>query len=80
MGSEGTLGIVTELTVRILPLPEAIMTMLAVYNDIGEAARSVSDIITSGIVPATLEMMEHPSSRRLRTVMPAGIRGTLRRY
>ena len=58
IGSEGTLGIVTELTVRILPLPETIITMLAVYDDVAEAAQSVSDIIAAGIVPATLEMMD----------------------
>ena len=60
IGSEGTLGIVTELTVRILPFPESIITMLAIYNDIADAARSVSDIITAGMVPTTLEMMDAP--------------------
>jgi glycolate oxidase subunit GlcD len=60
VGSEGTLGIVTEITVRILPQPESIITMLAVYNDISDAARSVSDIIAAGIVPTTLEMMDAP--------------------
>lgn len=60
VGSEGTLGIVTEITVRILPMPEAIITMLAVYDDIGDAARSVSAIIGAGIVPTTLEMMDAP--------------------
>jgi len=58
LGSEGTLGIVTELTVRILPLPETIITMLAVYDEVTEAAQSVSDIIAAGIVPTTLEMMD----------------------
>lgn len=58
IGSEGTLGIVTEITVRILPLAEKIITMLAIYNDIGDAAHSVSDIISAGIVPTTLEMMD----------------------
>ena len=60
IGSEGTLGIVTEITVRILPFPESIITMLAIYNDIGDAARSVSDIIAAGMVPTTLEMMDAP--------------------
>ncbi len=58
IGSEGTLGIVTEITVRILPLAEKIITMLAIYNDIADAAHSVSDIISAGIVPTTLEMMD----------------------
>jgi len=60
VGSEGTFGIVTEITVRILPLPESILTMLAVYDDVSAAAQSVSDIMSAGIVPATLEMMDNP--------------------
>jgi len=60
VGSEGTMGIVTEVIVRILPLPESIITLLAVYDDIADAARTVSDIISAGIVPTTLEMMDAP--------------------
>ncbi len=60
VGSEGTFGIVTEISVRILPLPETILTMLAVYEDISAAAQSVSDIMAAGIIPATLEMMDNP--------------------
>ena len=60
VGSEGTLGIVTEATVRILPKPESVVTLLAVYDDAESAAQSVSDIIAAGIVPATLEMMDAP--------------------
>ncbi|MGD8649785.1 MAG: FAD-linked oxidase C-terminal domain-containing protein [Desulfobacterales bacterium] len=58
VGGEGTLGVVTELTVRILPLSESIITMLATYDSIADAARSVSDIISAGILPTTLEMMD----------------------
>ena len=60
VGSEGTMGIVTEVAVRILPLPESIITLLVIYDDIADAARSVSDIISAGIVPTTLEMMDAP--------------------
>ncbi len=60
VGSEGTMGIVTEVTVRILPLPEKITTLLVIYDDIGDAAQSVSDIISAGILPTTLEMMDAP--------------------
>jgi glycolate oxidase subunit GlcD len=60
VGSEGTMGIVTEVIARILPLPEAVVTLLVIYDDIAAAARSVSDIISAGIVPATLEMMDAP--------------------
>jgi len=58
IGSEGTLAVVTEISVRILPVPEKVITQLAVYNDIADAARSVAGIIAAGIVPATLEMMD----------------------
>ncbi|MGE5255932.1 MAG: FAD-binding oxidoreductase [Hyphomicrobiales bacterium] len=63
IGSEGTLAVVTEITVRIMPKAEQVMTQLAVYDDIGDAARSVAGIIAAGIVPATLEMMDAPIIR-----------------
>ncbi len=58
VGGEGTLGVVTEITVRILPLSESIITMLATYDSIADAATSVSGIISAGILPTTLEMMD----------------------
>ncbi len=58
IGSEGTLAIVTEMMVRIMPKPEMVITLLAVYDSIVDAARSVADITAAGIVPATLEMMD----------------------
>ncbi len=58
VGSEGTLGIVTKVILRILPAPEAVMTMLAIYDTIEDASNTVSAIIAEGIVPATLEMMD----------------------
>ncbi|MCG8568109.1 MAG: FAD-binding protein, partial [Desulfobacterales bacterium] len=58
VGSEGGLGIITELTLRILPKTQDVITMLAVYDDIQAAAQSVSKIISAGIVPNTLEMMD----------------------
>jgi glycolate oxidase len=57
-GSEGTLGIVTEITLRVVPLPEATRTILAVYDDLDATAATVSDIIGSGILPAALELMD----------------------
>jgi len=58
VGSEGTLGIVTEITVRILPQTEKVITMLAIYDTIADAAKSVSGIMSAGILPNTLEMMD----------------------
>ncbi len=57
-GSEGTMGIVTEITVRILKRPQGVKTVLALYDDVGDASRAVSEIIAAGIVPAALEMMD----------------------
>ncbi|MCM3570359.1 FAD-linked oxidase C-terminal domain-containing protein [Neobacillus mesonae] len=57
-GSEGTLGIVTKITVRILKNPEAKQTVLAYFDKIDDGSKAVSDIISSGIVPAALEMMD----------------------
>lgn len=57
-GSEGTLAIITKITVRLLPKPAAIKTALAQYNQLDAAARTVSAIIRSGIVPTTIEIMD----------------------
>jgi glycolate dehydrogenase FAD-linked subunit len=58
VGSEGMLGIATELTVRLTPNPEDVRTFLAIYDDLAAAAGSVSAIVAAGIVPAALEMIE----------------------
>ncbi|WLD94448.1 FAD-binding oxidoreductase [Alkalihalobacillus sp. AL-G] len=57
-GSEGTLGIVTKITVRILKNPEGKQTVLAYFDDVEDGSHAVSDIISEGIVPAALEMMD----------------------
>ncbi|MCH7478372.1 MAG: FAD-binding protein, partial [SAR324 cluster bacterium] len=58
VGSEGTLGIVTEITVRILPLPEKTVTQLALFPDVTSAAEAVSGIMAAGILPAALELLD----------------------
>lgn len=58
VGSEGTLGIITELVVRILPLPAEVRTLLAVFDDLEVAMRTVSDIIAARVVPATMELLD----------------------
>ncbi len=72
IGSEGTLAVVTEVTVRILPRPEKVLTQLVVYDDVPAAARSVADIIAAGIVPATLEMMDAPIIRAVEESIACG--------
>ncbi|MDK8182420.1 FAD-linked oxidase C-terminal domain-containing protein [Paenibacillus sp. UMB4589-SE434] len=61
VGSEGTLAIVTEATVKLLPAPLVRQTMLVAYTDIYAAARSVSRIVGARIIPATLEFMDQPT-------------------
>jgi len=57
-GSEGTFGIVTAATLRLEPVPEAVTTMLAIFETVADATATVSGIIAAGIVPAALEMMD----------------------
>lgn len=58
IGSEGTLGIITEAILKLIPKPEAKKTMLALYDDIEKAAETVSEIIASRIIPVTLEFLD----------------------
>ena len=58
VGSEGTLGIATEVTVRLMRTPEAVRTMLAAFPSTDEAGGAVSAIIGAGVVPAAIEMMD----------------------
>ncbi len=58
VGSEGTLGVVTKVQLRIMPAPEAVETLVAFFESTGDAARVVSDAVNEGIVPAALEMMD----------------------
>jgi glycolate oxidase len=57
-GSEGNLGVITEVTVRLLPLPERTETLLAAFSSVRQAAHAVGEIIGAGIIPAALEMMD----------------------
>jgi len=57
-GSEGLLGIIIEITVKLLPKPELAQVILAGFNNVKDCANSVADIITAGIIPAGLEMMD----------------------
>jgi len=57
-GSEGTLGVITRIVVKLLPLPEAKQTMLVMFDSIDGAAQAVSAIIRGKIIPTTLEFMD----------------------
>src|SRR3954464_77894 len=72
VGSEGTLGIATKITVRLTKLPEAVATMLAVFNTIDDAANSVVAITAAIITPAALEMLDGWTLRTVEAATPAG--------
>ena len=61
VGSEGTLCVITEATLKLVPMPETKKTMLALYQDIEAAAGSVSKIISNKIIPTTLEFLDQPT-------------------
>ncbi|WHY68495.1 glycolate oxidase subunit GlcD [Neobacillus sp. SuZ13] len=63
VGSEGTLGIITEAILKLIPMPETKKTMLALYQDLEAAAKSVSKIIANKIIPITLEFLDQPTIR-----------------
>jgi FAD/FMN-containing dehydrogenase len=58
VGSEGTLGIVTEVTVKLTPIPAAVETLLVIFDDVVAACRAVGRVIRSGVVPAALEIVD----------------------
>jgi len=58
IGSEGTLGIITEITAKLIPVPRARKSLMAIFKDIGDAGRTVAAVIKSGTIPATLEIMD----------------------
>ena len=71
-GSEGMLGIITEITVRLLPCPQQTRVIMAAFDDIPQAGEAVSAIIATGIVPAGLEMMDNPAIRAAEAFVHAG--------
>ncbi|TME36424.1 MAG: FAD-binding protein [Chloroflexi bacterium] len=72
VGSEGTLGVVTEATVRLLPLPEAVRTTLALFASVDAASAAVSDLIGRGVVPSALEMMDRLALSAIEAAFHAG--------
>lgn len=72
VGSEGTLGIATEITLRILKYPESICVVLADFTNIEAAGNSVSDIIAAGIIPGGMEIMDNLSINAVEDVVATG--------
>jgi glycolate oxidase len=72
IGSEGTFALTTELTVRLTPNPEGVRTMLTTFAEVGDACRTVSDVIAAGAVPAAMELMDRYTVEAIEKVMKAG--------
>ena len=72
-GSEGTLGVITRITVRLLPMPAASKTMMAVFDDMVAGGQAVSNILGSGVVPAKIEFVDNFVIRRIEQMTPMGL-------
>ena len=71
-GSEGLLGVIVEVTVKLLPKPERAQVVLAAFDDVVKAGAAVGDIISAGIIPGGLEMMDNPAIRAAEAFVHAG--------
>src|SRR3954466_10107873 len=71
-GSEGMLGIVTEVTVKLMPRPERAQVVMAAFDDIRKAGDAVADVIAAGIIPAGMEMMDRITTHAVEEYLHAG--------
>ena len=63
VGSEGCFGVALDVTVRLTPNPEQVVTLLSVFSSLDDAARAVSAVIAEGVLPSAFEMMDNPTIR-----------------
>jgi glycolate oxidase len=73
VGSEGTLGIVTRVLVRLTPNPSSVRTILATFTEVEHASETVTEIIASGVVPAALEVMDRRMVEAVEAWLQAGL-------
>ncbi len=72
IGSEGMLGVVTEVTVKLVPKPQTARVIMASFDDVVKGGNAVANVIAAGIIPAGLEMMDKTSSRMVEPFVKAG--------
>lgn len=73
VGSEGTLGVITEVTLRLIPRPRYRGTVMAIFSRLDDAAESVNRILQAGILPLALEMMDNACIRSVEAYKPFGL-------
>jgi glycolate oxidase len=73
VGSEGTLGVISEITLKLVPPPLASQAMMAIFDDVDKASRTVAAIIAAHIVPATLEFLDNFTIRTVEDYSHAGL-------
>ncbi len=73
VGSEGTLAVVTKVRLRVLPLPEGVVTLLVFFNDAGGAGEAVRQILAQGIILRTLEFLDQGAIEAVENYRPTGI-------
>jgi glycolate oxidase len=73
VGSEGTLGIITKIFLKVMPLPEETVTMLCTFSNMEDAAQSVSSITASSVIPRVLEFMDNESIRAVENYKSFGL-------
>jgi glycolate oxidase len=72
-GSEGTLGVITRITLRLLPAPQVDRTIVAVFGDVAVAGETVSAIISSGVLPSKVEFVDNWTFEKFRGLLPDAI-------
>jgi len=72
-GAEGTLGIITQITVKLIPAPQYRRSMLAVFDNLDKAGKTIAEIISNKVIPATLEIMDNVTIRTVENYAKIGL-------
>ncbi|WP_144475747.1 FAD-binding oxidoreductase [Cytobacillus oceanisediminis] len=73
VGSEGTLGVITEATLRLIPKPPASKTLMTIFDDLINSGKAISKVLSSGIIPSKIELMDQASIRAVEEYQPLGL-------
>lgn len=73
IGSEGTLGIITKIILRLIPKPPARKALMAIFDDLVDSGRAISGVLTNGILPAKMEIMDNASIMAVENYKPSGL-------